>query len=668
MIIQEIEFKDFRPFHGFQKIKLSEDLEKNITFINAENGSGKTTLLEGIKWCLYGTINLPNKDEFLNKKTAAQTGLNEEVSVHVKVTFKDEESIYTAARVIEIIKRGENNFVKKGSAVLTLEKKDKNGINKKIISAPESEIQKIIPKEMNFFFDGERLSNFDNKSTLKKSIEGILGVETSNNAIKHLKLVKKSLNEELIELEKKIGNIGSVSLKEKIELANSTIEKNKNEINRIEVEILKANNILKDKEEKQLSIKDIEDFARQKKNKEIKLEEIKIKIKEQYEKIRLHYSKDSYLGPINKLIEDASKILLEKKKKKEVPSKVSEFLINELIENNRCICGTEIKLDSPEYLTLQNLKKTSSSDKMINAFDSALKLTESEKIKRTNFYDNLNSYFEILGRYLYEEDNLNKEISELDKKIDKNQNEEGKLLKQSIDQLKRDISDYNQKIGGLKKEIEEKTKKIIEFKKNLTVIETTNKETTLLNKRINFSEKLIKNLETILKKKKETIKKELIKKIREIYSRTTRKGYKIQLNDDFLISIIDPENGKNIAVSTGEQKIATLCFIGALAYVSREIHNRKSSIENGKIFPIILDSPFGDLDDEHRLKLVKILPSLADQIVLLTSSSQATQEMKAELHPSIGFFYTLYNNKNLDKTQKYEVTDIYKRENGKWVK
>lgn len=90
MIIQEIELKDFRPFYGIQKITLSEDLNKNITFINAENGSGKTTLLEAIKWCLYGIINLPNKDEFVNKKTGAKLLLNEDVTVSVKVTFKDE--------------------------------------------------------------------------------------------------------------------------------------------------------------------------------------------------------------------------------------------------------------------------------------------------------------------------------------------------------------------------------------------------------------------------------------------------------------------------------------------------------------------------------------------------------------------------------------------------
>lgn len=669
MIIQEIELKDFRPFYGIQKITLSEDLNKNITFIGAENGSGKTTLLEAIKWCLYGVINLPNKDEFVNKKAGSKASINEEITVSVKIIFKDEDCIYTAFRELEFIKKSSTNFTLKKKGELDLTKKTKDGIKLKI-SAPETEISKIIPKEMNFFFDGERLANFDDKTTLKRAIEGILGVQTTNNSIKHLKLVKKQIGDELIILQRKLGNTTDVLLREKVQSFEENIEKNKNEISRLNNEISIANKQLEDKKNKQQAIKSIEEFAIQKRKKEEEAKKLDKDIEEQEIKIRNHYSNLSHMGPITKLIEDASKILEEKKKKKEVPSKVSEFLINELIQNGKCICGCEIKENSERHKILEELKKSSSSDKMINAFDSAFRLTETEKIKRINFYDNLKNYVEMLERLNSEKDNLDKEIVELDKKIDKNQNEEGQLLKQSINQLNSKIYESNQKIGGLKKEIEQNLKVKDEYEKEIRLIESNNSEVNILNKRIEFCNKLIEDFETILKKKKENIKNELIKKIRAIYSETTRKGYKILLNDDFLITIVDPETEIPIAVSTGEQKIATLCFIGALADVARDIHKRKSNIENGKIFPIILDSPFGDLDNEHRLKLIRLLPTLADQIVLLTSSSQATEEMKNELFPKIGEMYMLHNNKNNNNTnEKHEITYVFKKnEEGKWIK
>lgn len=668
MIIQEIELKDFRPFYGIQKITLSEDLNKNITFIGAENGSGKTTLLEAIKWCLYGVINLPNKDEFVNKKAGSKASINEEITVSVKIIFKDEDCIYTAFRELEFIKKSSTNFTLKKKGELDLTKKTKDGIKLKI-SAPETEISKIIPKEMNFFFDGERLANFDDKTTLKRAIEGILGVQTTNNSIKHLKLVKKQIGDELIILQRKLGNTTDVLLREKVQSFEENIEKNKNEISRLNNEISIANKQLEDKKNKQQAIKSIEEFAIQKRKKEEEVKKLDKDIEEQEIKIRNHYSNLSHMGPITKLIEDASKILEEKKKKKEVPSKVSEFLINELIQNGKCICGCEIKENSERHKILEELKKSPSSDKMINAFDSAFRLTETEKIKRINFYDNLKNYIEMLERLNSEKDNLDKEIVELDKKIDKNQNEEGQLLKQSINQLNSKIYEFNQKIGGLKKEIEQNLKVKDEYEKKIRVIESNNSEVNILNKRIEFCNKLIENFETILKKKKENIKNELIKKIRALYSETTRKGYKILLNDDFLITIVDPETEIPIAVSTGEQKIATLCFIGALADVARDIHKRKSNIENGKIFPIILDSPFGNLDNEHRLKLIKLLPTLADQIVLLTSSSQATEEMKNELFPKIGEMYMLHNNKNNNTNEKHEKTYVFKKnEEGKWIR
>lgn len=668
MIIQEIELKDFRPFYGIQKITLSEDLNKNITFINAENGSGKTTLLEAIKWCLYGIINLPNKDEFVNKKTGAKLLLNEDVTVSVKVTFKDEEYTYIAIRQLEFTKKSATNFSIKNKPELNLIKKNKDGITQKV-SAPEMEISRIIPKEMNFFFDGERLANFDDKSTLKKAIEGILGVETTNNALRHLKGAKKQINDELINLQRKLGNITVVTLREKVESLDFSIDKNKSEILRLNKEIELANRQLEDKKDKQQAIKSIEEFATKKREKEKKVELVAKEIENQEIKIRNHYSTLSHTGPIVKLIEDAAKILQEKKKKKEVPSKVSEFLINELIENRKCICGCEIEPNSKQHKTLEELKKSSSSDKMIDAFDAALRLTESEMSKRLNFYNTLKLHVNLLERLNLEKDNLDKEIVELDKKIDKNQNEEGQLLKNSIADLNSKIYDFNQKIGGLKKEIDQKIKEKEELEKKIRVIESNNEEVNLLIKRIDFCDKLTEDFEIILKKKKELIRNELIKKIKRIYSETTRKGYEIILNDDFIISIIDPESKKNIPVSTGEQKIATLCFVGALADVARSIHKRKSNVENGKIYPIILDSPFGDLDNEHRLKLVKILPALADQIVLLTSSSQATEEMRRELLPRVGEMYKLYNNKNQNSEEKYETTYIYKKtEDGKWEK
>ncbi|MGL5982663.1 MAG: AAA family ATPase, partial [Cetobacterium sp.] len=433
MIIQEIELKDFRPFYGIQKITLSEDLEKNITFINAENGSGKTTLLEAIKWCLYGTINLPNRTEFVNKKTGDSIPLNSDVTVSVKVTFRDEESTYIATRQLELTKKGQTHFTQKNQQELILIKRSKNGISQKI-SAPQIEISKIIPREMNFFFDGERLADFEDKSTLKKAIEGILGVETINNAIRHLKLTKKNIEQELKNLQLKLGNTTAVQLRDKASSLEYIIDKNKSEIVSLNQEISFAKNQLKDKEDKRQAIKSIEDFAKQKKIKEDKLGIISTKIKDQEAKIRNHYSANSYMAPMTKLINDAFKILQEKKKKKEVPSKVSEFLIEELLQNKKCICGCEIELNSERYRTLEELKKSSSSDKMIEAFDLSLRLTESDKIKRGSFYENLKSYIEVLERLNSEKDDLDREIFELDKKIDKNQNEEGQLLKISIDE------------------------------------------------------------------------------------------------------------------------------------------------------------------------------------------------------------------------------------------
>lgn len=669
MIIQEIRIKDFRPFYGTQRIILSENPQKNITLINAENGSGKTSLLEAIKWCLYGkALNLPNKEDFVNKRTIAETPIEGSVDVSIIIKFKDDNYNYQAKRELTFKKKSNidlskinNNFLLQKIDLLTGESFK--------VSNPDMEILNIIPREINFFFDGERLAEFDNKKTLKDAIEGVLGVKSSTNAIKHLKGVKKEIETELMNVEKKIGNENSVDLSIKEQRLSDQKERLKKEILKNKDEQGAAQNLLDKLNEKLSDIKAIELLMNTKKKLEADIYKLNKEKEDERSLLLSQYRANSYFAPILSLTKDVNDILMEKKSKKEVPSKVSEYLIKEILIEKKCICGRSVEENSQEYEILSKLRKKSTTDKMANAFEHALGFKKISEKERERFYSEIKSLKLRIENIEGKKENKQQELADIENKIGENKTEEVKKLRENIDVNEKKKYELISQAGRNDYKLREIETELLEISNKKRKIESNSESVKLLRRRSDFINELIENIDELLKLKKYSIKKNLNLKIQNIYDKATRKGYKIRLDEDFLIDIIDPSTNLKAPISTGEQKIATLCFIGALADLAREIHNGQSDMETGKIFPIVLDSPFGDLDSEHREKVAELLPFLADQVVLLASKSQYSDEVKKHMYPRVGEGYELHNqNPKQNPGMKYEFTSIYRKSSEGWVK
>ena len=89
--------------------------------------------------------------------------------------------------------------------------------------------------------------------------------------------------------------------------------------------------------------------------------------------------------------------------------------------------------------------------------------------------------------------------------------------------------------------------------------------------------------------------------------------------------------------------LMSLAFIAALVDFAR----RRSEQTSNRLFipatvaPLILDSPFGQLDDSYRGATAKFVPEMAPQVVLLVSSSQGKSEVLASMEGTVGKEYVL---------------------------
>ena len=100
MLLKSIEYKDFRPFKGFQKIEFTSPTksDENVYIILGDNTFGKSTIILSFIWCFYGVSNFNHKKDILNRDVENSMKIGERARASVTVVFEDENREYTITR------------------------------------------------------------------------------------------------------------------------------------------------------------------------------------------------------------------------------------------------------------------------------------------------------------------------------------------------------------------------------------------------------------------------------------------------------------------------------------------------------------------------------------------------------------------------------------------
>ena len=114
-------------------------------------------------------------------------------------------------------------------------------------------------------------------------------------------------------------------------------------------------------------------------------------------------------------------------------------------------------------------------------------------------------------------------------------------------------------------------------------------------------------------------------------SLTTEEAYaRLDINMNYGLTIVDRE-GRSVPLrSAGAEQVVALSLISGL--------NKKS----GRGLPMIMDTPLGRLDPKHRTNILKNLPQMASQIVLLAHAGEIDPERGlAPMGSAIGAVYRI---------------------------
>jgi DNA sulfur modification protein DndD len=134
-------------------------------------------------------------------------------------------------------------------------------------------------------------------------------------------------------------------------------------------------------------------------------------------------------------------------------------------------------------------------------------------------------------------------------------------------------------------------------------------------------------------------------KVDETFKAIMRKPYWAEISKDYTLEIyksIGDEKQLVYEKSTGESQVTSLSFVGSIVSLAKERATADTENFRGGVFPIVMDSPFGALDADYRQKIAEYIPELAEQVIIMVSTSQWKGEVANQVRHRMAREYTLH--------------------------
>ncbi len=642
---------NFRQFYGVTPKITFASGGKNITVLHANNGSGKTALLNAFIWTLFDsyTSGFQLPEQIVNKRAIREASPGDTVEAWVELKFSHGGSNYVIKRSQEAVCiEDEPGWQNRATSSATLQRESGDG-NWRPIERVEDEIGRVLPKDLHnyFFFDGERIERIVRPSKkqqeeIKAAAKKLLGLEIVARGSTHLDAVRKKFEKDLQET----GDEELAALlkeKEGLEQENQQLIL---DIKENETEIEHNQTRKKDISDKLLGHREIKSIQERRqfleKEKGNKISDIADFSKS----LKQEISKHGYSVFINKLILNFREQVNLMREKGELPAGIKKQFVEDLLEKNQCICGTDLVEGSSAHVEVKKWRqkagladveeKALSMGGELKSYEAALSnfpaTLDSLKTRMRNAYTNIAEFESELDDI---NDKLRKfpkeEIAGLERQLEACEEKERSLLSE-IAGAKAQSDQILQQISNIDKEIEKK--------------QSEEEKQDILLRRVKACRDAHKRLSKMLTLWDKRFRMDLEKKMQELFSQMTLTPYLPQITETYGISLREEAGGEplDVAASQGENQILSLSFIGSIIEVVRSQKQQHDTLSGGvdaSSYPVVMDSPFGALDHNYRRQIAKNLPNIADQVITLVTKTQWHGEVENAMKGKIGREYIL---------------------------
>lgn len=635
---------DFRQFEARNQIDFSNIDDKHVSVVIASNGVGKTTILTALVWCLYGGKKLPYGDlteQFLNNNTFDNLEEGKQATAEVVLMFEDRRSKYIVTRSIVVTKEGSKQVNSPISLNVVIDNVTQHYAQEKIDTILGPSMKEY------FFFDGEgigKLADSSRPDLVQKGIKNVMKIDTRTTAYDLIKEAKKTFDKESAKIQTNSG-ITDIPEERIDQIDDQLVVKKSNLSKAIEDrDIYEKKLSAIDKE--LMQIKETKPKIEERKRFEEELKSIESELINTHNKQKDLVTKSAYLALSHEAFSNVSNIIENKQKRGELPLiGIGKHFIEELMKEHRCICGEELIEGGSHYKHLENIMKRATAKSELEGNLSSLgSFVESHKNDNKDFISRLKDSRHAIKELEKKKSRLEQEITRITDEIDKwldHDKEERLDLKRTETLNEKD--EKIKLIAQLEIEIEQLNTEMKKAKKDLTVSQSISEEVSLLRNRISFCEEAMSMLEEKNKEEIESIRIELSERLSKRFEAMLHSEKKVYLDESFRLVVVG-KDGNISGKSRGEAKLISLIFISTLIELAKE---KEMSMENdylstgAGVYPIIVDSPYGEFDAVYKKTISTALKELSPQVIILLNQEQWNEDIESVFHDSLAHAYRL---------------------------
>jgi DNA sulfur modification protein DndD len=511
-------------------------------------------------------------------------------------------------------------------------------------------INNLLPDALNsfFFIDGEQLREFFRISSPQKVADAIDTVSQLGlvyNAFAHLGLLEKDLRKSIKATTPQLDEVVK-----RIEFVEGQISQLRD----------RRNNVKKDLENDTEALSKVKEYLSGHSVEKIRALEEKRQMLEA-EKGRLTSSNDDaklmrnqYLVDIapfiflKEPIERTYALINERVERGELPPKIKETFVHELIEEGRCICGTDLSSDSEATSTLLDYSKHLSLSELSEVAIVGKTTLEEIQSEILDFPERIDAMTERIDQEETRLEQIAIDIEQIKEDLRGLDLEEINRYEARREQLTTLINQHELLLAELDEQLAASRRILLEHKRTEhTELAKHKKYDTL---RLKLS--LLRETQNVLAKTQQIIKG----RIREKVEQKTNENFlelirkegafkKVTIDDDYTVKVLH-SHGFNVIndLSAGEYMILGLAFMSALMSIS------------GFHAPVIIDTPLAKIDDIHRKYITTELPLFlkGTQLVLLVTPTEYDKKVQSNLSE-----YLLPTNCcHIEENETYTISEV----------
>ncbi|MEM4728514.1 MAG: AAA family ATPase [Thermoplasmata archaeon] len=630
LLIKALELENFKVFHGVNRVEIT-DGPGNVVVVQGDNGRGKSTLMESVFWALYGKEKrhdrlVPANYPGLINNTAKREG---RYHARVRVTFEHDGKLFEVERSV----RGRDG-VAEPSRRSDFEETLSFRVDGKDLGSDNSLLYDVFPEDVAsfFFFDGETISRYaEAQANNRETVEKALGLPFLRQAREDIERVRKEFEKELRdvqsspEMEKTEAELKELRARAAQQVAQLNEEEERLEALNRDIRGLQHNlEEFDDLRGIQSRIQELEEFSAELDKEEAGILSAEAAFKAELPWLILGKSVRGAVDLVGKIKEQAVEERIEQGRLMDQ----LEFM-RDLKASGVCICGGRLEADALAHI-----------DDMIGKINQALgtiKVIETDRFSWTQgdlttalskaraVEEERENVHRLEAKRRYLDDNRQRVARALEREREALRTHSAQNLREKevfdrLTQLTKEKAVCQARIEETRTALNLTRRQVQELERQLEIsLSKKSAASRSLLEAISRSGRVLKALEEIIDRSAEQRRAEIERRASSIYTSITNKPL------EFIGLSIDPETFEvrvreqggglieSKKLSDGERHVLALSFLGGL----------KDSTHEGTL---IMDSPFGRLDQTHKTRLIQKIPELAKNVVLLVTDEDLRPE------------------------------------------